>query len=328
MNAEIIIRNKYRPTRCGFLLIPGYTMLSFTAAVEALAMANALTDSDLYTWSILTQEDQPVHCSNGVRIDASDPSSSAEHLDVLFVCGGIQVQQRWNPRLGQFLRQVSDRDVSLGAFCTGTYLLAKAGVLDNHRCTIHWENLLSLREEFPRLKVSDELFEVDRGRYTCTGGTASMDLMIYLIEKDYGRKLATCIAEQFTIEPTLAFGQVKQFSVRNLVPGLPDYLAEAVLLMQNNVEEPLLVKDIANLLGVSTRHIERGFRRYFRQSPLIYYRNLRLEKGRHILRNSQLAVSEVALACGFKSTQHFSHSYRNYFQVRPNRDRQAYVPQT
>ena len=155
-----------RPYRYGFLLTPDFTLIAFSSAVEVLRMANLTSQQELYRWSVLSLDDRPVASSASFEIQPNLPFAHARELDALFVCAGVNVRKNWDARLGTELRRLAAANMPLGALCTASYLLAKAGVLDEHRCTVHWEYLASMREEFPRLTVKDDIFEIDRKRYT------------------------------------------------------------------------------------------------------------------------------------------------------------------
>ena len=309
------------PIRYGFLLTPDFTLIAFSSAVEALRMANLATGRELYRWPVMTLDDDTICSSATLEIQPNCTFENARNLDAVFVCAGVNVEKNWNPRLGTALRRLAAANVPLGALCTGTYLLAKAGVLDDYRCTVHWEHLSSLREEFPKIEVKDEIFEIDRKRYTCAGGTAPLDLMLHLITRDYGRDVASAISEQFTVDRIRDLGETQEVSVRNRSPGAPDYLTDAVQLMKHNVSERLSVEEIAHYLGMSTRQLERAFKHYFNLSPGQYYLRIRLNAARNLLRHSGMAVREIAIETGFKSLQHFSKCYFDHFEVRPTQER-------
>ena len=310
-----------RPYRYGFLLTPDFTLIAFSSAVEVLRMANLTSQQELYRWSVLSLDDRPVASSASFEIQPNLPFAHARELDALFVCAGVNVRKNWDARLGTELRRLAAANMPLGALCTASYLLAKAGVLDEHRCTVHWEYLASMREEFPRLTVKDDIFEIDRKRYTCAGGTAPLDLMLYLVSRDYGRDVAFDISEEFTVERIRDLGETQEVSVRNQSPGAPDYLSDAVQLMKHNVSERLFVEEIAEYLKVSTRQLERAFKRYFNTSPSQYYLRVRLNAARNLLRHSSMTVRAIAIETGFKSLQHFSKCYFDHFKVRPTQER-------
>ncbi len=310
-----------RPYRYGFLLTPDFTLIAFSSAVEVLRMANLTSQQELYRWSVLSLDDRPVASSASFEIQPNLPFAHARELDALFVCAGVNVRKNWDARLGTELRRLAAANMPLGALCTASYLLAKAGVLDDHRCTVHWEYIASMREEFPRLTVKDDIFEIDRKRYTCAGGTAPLDLMLYLVSRDYGRDVAFDISEEFTVERIRDLGETQEVSVRNQSPGAPDYLSDAVQLMKHNVSERLFVEEIAEYLKVSTRQLERAFKRYFNTSPSQYYLRVRLNAARNLLRHSSMTVRAIAIETGFKSLQHFSKCYFDHFKVRPTQER-------
>lgn len=310
-----------RPYRYGFLLTPEFTLIAFSSAVEVLRMANLTSQQELYRWPVLTLDDNPVASSAALEIQPNLPIAHARELDALFVCAGVDVRKNWNPGLGAELRRLAAANMPLGALCTASYLLARAGVLDDYRCTVHWEHLTSMREEFPRLTVKDDIFEIDRKRYTCAGGTAPLDMMLYLVSRDYGRDVAFAITEEFTVERIRDLGETQEVSVRNQSPGAPDYLSDAVQLMKQNVAERLFVEEIADYLKVSTRQLERAFKRYFNTSPSQYYLRVRLNAARNLLRHSSMTVRAIAIETGFKSLQHFSKCYFDHFKVRPTQER-------
>ena len=310
-----------RPYRYGFLLTPDFTLIAFSSAVEVLRMANFTSQQELYRWSVLTLDDKPVTSSAALEFQPNMPLANARELDALFVCAGVNVRKHWDARLGTEMRRLAAANMPLGALCTASYLLAKSGVLDDHRCTVHWEYLTSMREEFPRLIVKDDIFEIDRKRYTCAGGTAPLDLMLYLVSRDYGRDVAFAISEEFTVERIRDLGETQEVSVRNQSPGAPDYLSDAVQLMKHNVSERLFVEEIAHYLKVSTRQLERAFKRYFNTSPSQYYLRVRLNAARNLLRHSSMTVRAIAIETGFKSLQHFSKCYFDHFKVRPTQER-------
>ena len=184
-------------TKIGFLLLPEFSMLAFSSALEPLRMANQLSGERHYEWMTIGASSEQIEASNGIVITPDYSMQSAPQLDAIFVCSGNQVQHHTDAEMVAWLRTQSKRDVVMGAICTGTYVLAKADALDGHRCTIHWENMASAREEFPHLVISPELFEIDEGRYTSAGGVAPLDMILHEIRDVHGSDLASAITEQF-----------------------------------------------------------------------------------------------------------------------------------
>ncbi len=209
------------------------------------------------------------------------------------------------------------------ALCTGGYALAKAGLLDKYRAVIHWENMTALREEFPRVVFSDQLFVIDRDRYTCTGGVAPLDLMLHIIKQHQGRDIAPLISEQFILDRIRNDQDRQHIPLQARVGLFHENLIEAAALMEANIEEPLSLDEIAALVGVSRRQIERLFKRYVGQVPTKYYLDMRLRRARELLLQTAMSIMQVAVACGFQSPPHFSKCYRMLFGHTPSAERQG-----
>ena len=171
------------PTIIDIILIPDFSLMAFSSAIEPLRLANRLADRKLYDWRVVSVDGNSVVSSNGVEIVPSGGLNIIQKPKLIFVISGYGVQFYNNDKLFSFLRKSAREGVVLGAFSTGSYVLAKAGLLRDRRCTIHWENLESFKEVFPDIEVSSDIYEIDRDRITCSGGTAGLDMMLYLIRK-------------------------------------------------------------------------------------------------------------------------------------------------
>lgn len=311
-------------TRYGFLLVPNYSMIAFASAIEPLRMANRIAGISLYDWLTLTLDGATVAASNKMRIEPDCAAEDAGSLDGVFVCAGIDVNRGYNKGLAVYLSKMARSKGVVGALCTGTYLLARAGLLNGYRCTIHWENIASLRETFPDIMVSAELYEIDRDRYTCAGGNSSLDMMLHLIREQHGADLATAISEQFMLDRIRGKHDLQRIPLRvNLGTSQPK-LVEAVSLMEANVEEPISLDELAHHVGVSRRQLERLFKRYLHCVPTRYYLEVRLRRARQLLLQSDLSIVEVGLACGFVSAPHFSKCYRDAFGLPPRDERRMH----
>ena len=307
--------------RIGFYLVPQFTMLAFSSAVEVLRMANKLSGKTLYSWSLSSSDGQPVKCSNGISLDVDHGANTRERYDAVFVCGGVNVHLIEDDPGLQWLRQLDKQGSVLGGLCTGTYLLARGDFLNEHRCTIHWENLAAAREEFPHLVISPELYEIDRKRYTSAGGTAPLDMMLSEVRSRHGNELATRICEQFMCERIRDKNDRQRVPLNQRIGASQPKLAEAVSLMEANIEEPMTLDELSHHVGLSRRQLERLFQRYLHCVPTRYYLELRLERARQLLLQSSMPIVDIALACGFISAPHFSKCYRDTFSLPPRDER-------
>ncbi|RFU44709.1 GlxA family transcriptional regulator [Paraburkholderia sp. DHOC27] len=307
----------------GFLTLPSFSMIAFTSAIEVLRMANYVAREPHYRWSVLTPDGMPARASNGMTVKPTRTLEEAGMPDVLIVCGGTQIRSAVDGGIKTLLRDVAQQGVPLGGICTGAYALMAAGLLDDYRCTVHWEDLSVLHKEFPRVRFADELFTIDRDRLTCTGGTAPLDLMLNLVEKRLGQKLAAQVSEQFILERIRGANDPQPIPVDARVGFSRAELIEVVRLMEANIEEPLSLEELARLVQLSQRHLQRMFKVYLSVSPTHYYLTLRLRRARDLLRTTDTSIARVTAVCGFHSPCHFSKAYRAQFGHAPSVERRA-----
>ena len=306
-----------------FLMLPEYTLSAFSNAIGILRMSNRLTDRALYTWSVHSLDGQSVISSAGLELTIDGSLADATDANILMVCGGYSVKKYCNKLLTDGLRKIAKRKIPIGGIDTGTYALAVAGLLDGYRCTIHWENLSSLREEFPRLEITSSLFVIDRDRYTCSGGISSIDLMLNLIASIHGHQLVQEISEQFTCDRVRTEKDAQRAPLKYLIGASQPRLVDAVTLMESNIEEPLTLDEVADYVGISRRQLERLFNRYLHCAPSRYYLELRLSRARLLLLQTSIAVIDVAISCGFSTAPHFSKCYSDLYGKPPSAERRA-----
>jgi AraC family transcriptional regulator, glycine betaine-responsive activator len=311
-------RSKY-----AFLTLPRYSMIALSNAVEPLRMANIITGQSVYEWSIVSLDGSPTVASNGLQLSPTLPLEQAGTVDILFVCGGVQVQEAVSPKVVAALRRLAERRISLGGLCTGGYALAKAGLLDKYRATIHWENLSALREEFPRIQLSDQLFTIDRDRFTCSGGVAPLDLMLHLVESRLGARVSQLISEQFIVDRIRNDRDRQYVPLRAQIGVSHESLIRVAQLMEENIEKPLSLDEIAAATDLSRRQIERLFKRHLNCVPKRYYLQMRLRRARELLLQTSMPIIDITTACGFQSPPHFSRCYRAQFGCPPSAERQT-----
>ena len=313
--AEINLKNETaeaEPIHIGFLLIENFTLLALAAAMEPLRMANQLAGKHLYSWSLIGASPEAVTASDGIRIMPDHTVNDSADYDIVFVVSGINVMENYQAQEVRWLRSLVGRVKTVGGLCTGPYLLAKAGLLDGYTCSAHWECLAALQEEYPLVYCNNHLFSFDRDRITCTGGDVPMHMIMQLVSLHHGAALANAISDMFVCE-RIRDSQEPQ-RVRLSAPNFVDQpkLSEALQLMEANIEEPIELKEIADLVRISRRHLERLFLAYLDCSPSRFYLKLRLERARQLLTQTPLSIVEISAVCGFISAPHFSRSYRKH----------------
>lgn len=306
----------------GFLLAPRFSLLAYVCAVETLRVANRLAERELYRWRTISLDGAAISASNDTTV-AADYSlrDRADYARVL-VCTGFEPGALYDRRVARWLKARDRAGVPLGAIDTGSFVLAHAGLLDGYRACAHWESLESLRSQFPGVLVEAGLYTADRGRHTCAGGTASLDLMLQLVRTQHGHRLATAVAEQLlharlrnAWEPQRMGTQERQ--------GLNDpTLIRTIEYMESHLEEPADITRLCRAVGATRRRLERQFKRQLNASPQRYYLHLRLQRARTLLQYTRLSVVDVAVATGFNSAAQFCRSYKGWARCTPTGDRQ------
>ena len=317
--------NSGLPTRFGFLLLNDFTLISLSSAVEPLRMANRVCRQDHYAWKTISETGEAVSASDGlsINIDCGIESEDALNaLDVVIVCGGRRIEKNTSKPVLKWLKTVNQQGIGLGATCTGSYVLAEAGLLDGYRCSIHWENMAALTDLFPNVAVSRSVFTIDRNRYTSSGGTTPVDMMLHFITAQCGADVSAGVAEQFIYERIRRSDDQQRVPLKHLIGHQSGKLVVAVELMEANIKEPISQKDLASYVGLSRRQLQRLFQRYLMCTPSRYYLQLRLQRARELLRQTSMSLVEISASTGFVSSSHFSKSYKEFYGHSPSAERQ------
>lgn len=313
--------------RVGFLLTPRFTLVAFAGFVDALRLAADEGDRSrqrLCTWAILGNGETPVESSCGASVRPTAPMASPHDYDYLVVVGGLLHGGQQVPRgMVSFLREAAEGGVKLVGLCTGSFVLARAGLLDGHLACVSWFHREEFAAEFPDCRVvSNQMFVVDRDRLTCAGGTSVVHLAAHLIEKAIGRASAVkalriMIEEQPMPSRTLQPEQVLSERSTDTV------VHKAMLLLEQQLQSLASIEQLCQPLGIGRRQLERRFQRDIGLSPSEYRRKLRLERARWLLQNTDLDVMEVGLECGFQDGTHFARVVRKKLGGSPSEVRAA-----
>jgi len=311
-----------------FYLCEQFSMLPFISAVETLRIANRRANKPLYQWLTITSDGDPVTACNGMIQPANYAIESAPDFPMVFVCGPFEPRDFNHAPSLRWLKQQAQQGALVGGIETGCHILAKAGLLAGLTCTTHWENMQEFKQDFPQLSVSSDVYEIEGNRVSCSGGCASMDMMLYLIEQQHGHELAASVADSM-IHPTIRTPHEPQRMDLQARIGINHpALLECVELMEANIEEPLTPDDLATLIQLSKRQLERLFQRYLKTTPSRYYLGLRLDAAHKLLQNSNLKIIEAELVSGFKSSGHFSTCYQSRYGNTPRFGRNKSAAQT
>ena len=328
LNENSVIKfnaNVKAPRRFVFVLMENFTLLSFSSALDALRIANRMSGKTLYEWTFIGENEEVVSCSAGTQFKLDNSLIELHRDDTILLCGGTSIQEATTKKLIGWLRREARRGLIIGGLCTAAYPMAKAGLLDEKKATIHWENQDSFAEEFLEVELTKTVFVCDGNRYTTAGGTSSIDLLLKIIADEHGEELANAVADQMIYSSIRTDQDTQRLSVPTRIGVRHPKLSKVIQMMEINIEEPISPSILAKDVGMSTRQLERLFRRYLDRSPKRYYMELRLQKARNLLMQTDMSVINVALACGFASPSHFSKCYRAHYDTTPYRERGSHA---
>ncbi len=306
-----------KPTHFTFLLLPEFTHIAFSCAIEPLRIANLVSGRDLYRWTLVSEDGASATCSNGSVTLTNQGLVPTVKCDRIFVISGMNVQQHTSPGILNWLRRERVAGTPLGGICSGAYVLAKAGFLDDLDTAVHWSWHDLFLEVFPDVQLVRSVFVAHEKIVTASGGTAAADLMLHLIAKDHGKTLATEVADQMVYNAVREGSAPQRVSLQSRYGMRNVHLVRAVEVMERSMETPLSPSMIAREVGISTRQLERLFARYLNATPKQYFMEMRLHRARNLLVQSEQSVTNIGLACGFQSTSHFSRMYRAQFGQTP-----------
>jgi transcriptional regulator GlxA family with amidase domain len=302
----------------GFLLLPGFSLLSYASAVEPLRAANQLTGKSLYRWCNATPGDKPAVASNGVAfLPDLAFGSDAAGLNLMVVCAGGNPAAFNDKKTFAWLRRLARGGMSIGGISGGPVIIAKAGLLAGRRCTVHWEHVPAFEEEFPEVTLTRSLFEIDRDRITCSGGIAALDMMSALIMRDHGYELASAVSDWFLHTQVREGVGPQRMDLRFRLGVTNEKLLAVLRTMEANLEKPLAREELARIASLSVRQLERMFRSQLSRGIHAHYLALRLNRARQLLRETSLSVLDVASMMGFASASQFARAFRRAFGFAP-----------
>jgi len=300
-----------------FLLVEGFSHLAFSCAVEPLRIANLVSGEPLYRWSYISENGDTATSSNDSVTLVHGGLEPLSKADNLFVLSGLNVWEHITPGLLSFIRRERAHGIKIGALCSGAFVLAKAGLLDGVPTALHWEYHDSFMEEFPEVSLCRNVFVSDAKYITASGGTATADLMLHLIEQNHGSDLAVAVADQMVYNAVREATAEQRVSLQSRHGIRNPNLVRAIQIMADSIEDPVSPSVIADEVGISTRQLERLFGRYLNCSPAKYFLDIRLHKAQNLLLQTEQSVTEISLSCGFKTQAHFARVFRAQFGNTP-----------
>lgn len=305
----------------GLFLIDGFALMSYAAVIEPFRAANTLAGRELYRWTHISVDGRPVCASNGASVLADRAVGRPLACDTLFVVAGGDPAAFLDAGTFAWLRRLARSNIRLAGVSGGPFLLARAGLLDGYRATIHWIHRTAFVDAFPNLAIEPSLYVIDRRRLTCAGGTAGLDLAIELIEREHGHKLAADVSEWFIRTEPRPAEKSQRLSLRERFGISNGRVLKVLAEMEARLDEPVDRKTLGALAGLSLRQLERLFFACLGETIGECYLRIRLEKAAELLRNTGMTITAVSVACGFKNGSHFSRVFKTRFGKPPSSER-------
>lgn len=303
-----------------FVLAPNFTLLAFSSFVDTLRLAADDEDRSRPIqcgWTVLSHDMRPIRSSSGVEVVPTLELQDPARFDYVVVVGGILVGPQLPAELTNYLTHAASQGVALVGICTGSFILAQLGLMQNRRCCMSWFHIAEFQARFPTLDASSEaLYIVDQNRLTCAGGTSVVHLASHLVEKHCGKRhadKALRIMIEDSMGPAVAV-QPQPFSANRTDD---DRVQRAMLLMERNLESPVSLEFVAAHVGLSVRQLERLFKTEIGMTPSHFTLQMRLSHALHLLETTRDPIFDVALRCGFVNHSHFAHYFRTRYGRSP-----------
>lgn len=311
-----LVRNNAKH-KVGFYLADSFNSLPMVAALEPLRIANRVSKDKLFQWSFITDDGEAVKASNDILHDADYSIDSPPEIDILVVIGPFFISDITNDKLINWVQEQHKQSKTIIGLESGCHVLALAGLLEGKKCTTHWEHREEYKSYWPEHDVSNDIYEMEDNIFTCSGGAAPLDMMLYLIEQIYEHELAASVADCMIHPHIRNSGEPQKMDIAFRTGINHPIVLECIQLIESNIEQPLTPDELANLFEISKRQLERLFLRYLKTSPARYYLTARLEKGRLLLEGSNMLITDIAKATGFRSVAHFSARYHSSYGIAP-----------
>ena len=303
------------PVTIALFVLPQASILEVASALDPLRNANRHLGHEACRWRVVTPDGAPAPLTCGIELPSAGPLAHAAGADALIVIAGYRLNDVATRPLIRDLRRIAPRFALVGGIDAGPWVLARAGLLDGHRATVHWEDLEDFANAHPQIDVVPDRFVIDRKRATIAGAAPATDFMLHLIAARHGAALARQVATSFLA--TVRTGSEPQVAPQTQNPGLDSRVARAIAMMEAALDAPETVAEIAAKVGISTRRLESLFRKDLGLTPGAYALSLRLAAARRMMTDTKHPLAEVALRTGFSSPATLGRAFRAGFGQAP-----------
>jgi AraC family carnitine catabolism transcriptional activator len=324
MEIDILPKMERAQIHMVFIVVPRFNITTLITMIETLRIANYLAPSSTFSWEVASFDGSKITASNGMTATIKTANDNLRSAEFVFILGSWGTEHYHNQKLTAWLRKRARAGERICGVELGSYIVARAGLLDGKSATIHWSWLNGFKENFDRVEVEESLFTLDSKVMTCSGGLAGVDLMLRLIEEINGSSFSGEIADQMLHHPIRSAASPQRSTMGRSTETMRPLLREAMTLIENNIEEPLTVPQIAKVLGVSQRQLERQFKKNVGCTVVQFGLLKRLQNARLLLISTDMSIRQIATASGFNTMSHFAFSFGKFFGRRPSDYREAW----
>ena len=324
MEIDILPKMERAQIHMVFIVVPRFNITTLITMIETLRIANYLAPSSTFSWEVASFDGSKIIASNGMTATIKTANDNLRSAEFVFILGSWGTEHYHNQKLTAWLRKRARAGERICGVELGSYIVARAGLLDGKSATIHWSWLNGFKENFDRVEVEESLFTLDSKVITCSGGLAGVDLMLRLIEEINGSSFSGEIADQMLHHPIRSAASPQRSTMGRSTETMRPLLREAMTLIENNIEEPLTVPQIAKVLGVSQRQLERQFKKNVGCTVVQFGLLKRLQNARLLLISTDMSIRQIATASGFNTMSHFAFSFGKFFGRRPSDYREAW----
>jgi len=304
-------------TQVCILILPESSMMSLSSLIDPLRAANRLARQRLFSWRLVSLTGKAIELTCGIKIDVDGALQADEAGDVFMLIAGFNQDEHAPKQSLARIRKASSQFKSIFAIEAGTWVLARAGIVDNHRVTTHWEDLENFAFAYPRLNVVGERFVIDRNVWTSGGASPCLDMLLHYLRSTQHKSLALDVANVFIYNESKSATDAQAHVSLDRLKRIEPRLALAVELMENTIEDPEPVEQLANQVGISQRTLELLSAKHLGLSPSAHYLRLRLQSARKLVLDTNSPMSDIAVRCGFNSQSAFSRAFSKRYKRSP-----------
>jgi transcriptional regulator GlxA family with amidase domain len=304
------------PLTLALLVLPQSSILEVASTLDPLRSANRHLGREIYRWRVVSPDGRAVPLTCGIELPSHGPLAAAEGADALIVIAGFRQSEMATAALIRDISRMAPRFAAIGGIDAGSWVLARAGLLNNHKATVHWEDREDFSAAYPQVDVLPDRFVIDRNRFSAGGAAPAADLMLHLIRARHGPALALQVAASFIT--TAREGAEPQINLAKPHPRLDPRVAAAVARMEVRLDAPETAAETAQAIGISPRRLEQLFRENLGLTPAAYAVTLRLQAARRMITDTHHPLAEVALRCGFSSASALSRAFSAKFGRAPS----------